>query len=767
MIQDSGSFNYVECRDVETLITEIKKYIKNENVIENIRKAYYFAEEKHKDQKRKNGDPFIIHPLSTAYYLAQWKMGEKTIIAGLLHDVVEDTPVTSIEIEEMYGSDVSSIVESVTKVSYFTKENRAQMKARYLRRLFLSMIRDIRVIIVKIADRMHNILTLKYMKPEKQKLIAKETLDIYSTIAHRIGMKSAQNLLEDFSFEYLHPDDYKKIVYLLEEDKEVRLEIINNIMLEINTKIADYIPDKEVLVFGRSKTVYSIYRKMHIFGKAFQDINDIIAVRIIAKSVEDCYRILGIVHQMYTPLSGRFKDYIATPKNNLYQSLHTTLASKDGVIFEVQIRTQEMDDVAEHGAAAHWKYKENDGNLDVEKVQKEIDEKVDMFNRLTNLEKASGDWEENGYENLNEKYGENVEEAFRNDYLTALVYILTPDGHVVTLPFGSSVLDFAYKIHTDVGNKTIGAKINGVFSPYNATLNSGDMVEVQTAKDVEPQEKWLRFVRTSTARKAIESHLSKKALINKEKQENSNKALIQHTRKQIYRYIVSKNLKWKVNSIDEIQRKLKVLDYKNIDDFLLSVGNNDFTIEEAVNIVFVSKDDLKNSEQLNDMKIRKYRSIIGRDDIKVNGIEKFNCSLAQCCYPIPFESISSFLSKTKGIQIHRSECVNIVNIKKVKNILDTEWIPSKVRDKTYSVKIRISTQDRPGIMMDILSIFAFKRINVSESKMVVSEKDFTVHGTFIIEVLDAEELNTTLTTLQESPGVIKVWRSLSNGEENN
>ncbi|AGR41059.1 RelA/SpoT family protein [Spiroplasma taiwanense] len=766
--QEKNDFLFVECRDVEVLINEMKKYIKNKKIIEEVKRAYYYAEDKHRNQKRKSGDPFIIHPLSTAYYLAQWRMGPKTIIAGLLHDVIEDSPVTFSEIDELWGNEVADIVEAVTKVSYFTKENREQMKANYLRKLFLSMIRDIRVIIVKIADRMHNLLTLGFMTLEKQKIIAKETLEIYSTIAHRIGMKSAKNILEDYSFEFLDPTEYQKIKNLLEEDKESRNEIIYDMIEDINKRLKNEGLANSTSVFGRCKTIYSIYRKISQFGKSFTDINDILAIRIITSRVEDCYRVLGWIHQMYTPLSGRFKDYIATPKNNLYQSLHTTLANKDGVIFEVQIRTKEMDDVAEHGAAAHWKYKEGEHNVDIAEKQKEIDEKVDMFTRLMNLEKLASEGVEVEYEeNQLLDFENEVEETFKSDYLAPLIYILTPDGNVVTLPFGSTVIDFAYKIHTEVGNKTIGAKINGVFSPYNTTLNSGEMVEVQTSKEAVPNEKWLRFARTSVAKKAIEQYLSEVRKKELEKEKITNQKIIRNTKREIDRYIIANNLKWQVKSIDEIQLKLKVLDYKNVDEFLLSVGNGDFSIPEAVDVVYVSKEELKDIEVINDMKTRKYKSVKGRDDLKINGIDKVNCTLAQCCFPIPTEPVTSFMSKTKGIQVHRSECSNILNIRKVKNLLKTEWIVKKIKNKTYNTKLRITTYDRPGLFLDIVTVFASQRINIVETKLISNEEDYSGKGSIIVSITNSEQLNYVLKNLSEIPGVIKVSRATTSGDDFN
>lgn len=752
-------FHYIECKDVNLLLHEMRKYINDEKIIDEVRHAYLYAENKHEGQMRKSGEAFIIHPLSTAYYLAQWKMGPKTIIAGLLHDVIEDTPVTRDEIEQIFGTDVANIVESVTKVSFFTKENRAQMKAKYLRKLFISMIRDIRVIIVKIADRMHNMLTLKYMKPEKQKIIAKETLDIYSTIAHRIGMKTAKNLLEDYSFRYLNPEEYNRVSALLEEDIEAREQIINEIIDSLDEKISNSDKLERFEVYGRSKTIYSIYRKMTLFGKNFTDINDIIAVRIITENIDECYTVMGWVHQMFTPLSGRFKDYIATPKNNLYQSLHTTVANKDGIIFEVQIRTFDMEDIAMHGAAAHWKYKAGEKNISVEEKQREIDEKVDMFTRIMNLEKLAAEGEEVEYESGMDKLEAEIEETVKSDYLTSLIYVLTPDGQVVTLPFGSTVLDFAYKIHSEVGNHTVGARVNGVFSPFNTTLESGEMIEVQTSTEIEPQEKWLKFVRTSTARRAIELYLAEKSQKVLREETISNQKLIRNTKREIDRYIIENDLKWKVNSLEEMKRKLLVLDYKNIDDFLLSIGKGDFSIKEAVEVVFIESTDEMNDDQILDIKTRKYKSTTSRGDIIINKIENLNSTLAECCYPLPLEPIAAFMSKAKGFQIHRSECINILNTKKVKNILEAVWSEQKVPNFTYKAKIRIITVVRPGVLQGIVQVLGSQRIEVVEAKLVTSEEELITRWTLIVEVKNSEHLNTAMTAINEVPGVETVVRA--------
>lgn len=751
-------FKYVECKDINILIEELNKYIFNKELIAEVYQAYFYAENKHKNQIRKSGDPFIYHPLSTAYYLAQWRMSPRTVIAGLLHDIIEDTPVIFEEIEQLFGTDIANIVESVTKTSFFAKENREQMKSKYLRKLMLSMIRDIRVIIVKIADRMHNILTLNFMPPDKQYIIAKETLEIYSTIAHRIGMKIAKNLLEDYSFRYLNPEEYSRVSYLLDEDKIAREQMISEIIAAIKAKIDSQNTVEKYEIYGRSKSIYSIYRKMTMFGRSFSDINDILAIRIVTKKVDECYAVLGWIHQIYIPISGKFKDYIATPKNNLYQSLHTTIATKEGVIFEVQIRTYEMEETAMHGAAAHWKYKESEGDISIAEKQKEIDKKVDMFTRILNLEKLAIENEEIEYGSEMEKLETEMEETIKSDYITSLIYILTPEGQVITLPFGSTVLDFAYKIHTDIGDHTVGAKINGVFSPFNTTLESGEMVDVQTSSEIEPQEKWLKFVRTSTARKAIEKFLDFKRQNTIKKEEISKQKIIRKTKKEIDKYIIDNNLKWKINTQDEIQKKLNVLDYKNIDDFLLSIARDDFSIKEAVEFVFVDSPSEMSSQQLKDIKTRKYKSTSGRSDLQINDMNNLNATLAECCYPLPNEPIIAFMSKTKGIQVHLKECSNILNIKNIKNILKTKWIFEEIQKYDYKVRIKLITSTRPGLLQAVTQILTAQRVNIYEIKLSTSEEEMFANSIFGIEVRDVNHLKVILTSLKEVPGVKSVMR---------
>lgn len=756
----STGFNYVECRDSDVLMKEVKKYINNEKDVYEILEAYEFAETMHREQKRKSGDPFIIHPMSTAYYLAQWKMGPKTIIAGLLHDVIEDTPVTFSEIEERFGTEVANMVEAVTKVSYFAKENRAQMKAAYLKKLFLSMVRDVRVIIVKIADRMHNLLTLEFMTPEKQKVIAKETLEIYSSIAHRIGMKSAKNILEDYSFKILDPEEYERVIRLLEEDKETREKIIGEIIEQIDRSLRYERLLPNTAVFGRPKTIHSIYRKMSIFGKHFSDINDLLAVRVICDTVDECYSILGWIHQMFTPLSGRFKDYIATPKNNLYQSLHTTVVSKDGTIFEVQIRSWEMDEVAERGAAAHWKYKEGE-TMEIETVQKEVDQKIDMFNRLLSLEKIIVDEDENHDTAM---AGEIIEETVKQDFLTPSIFILTPDSSIITLPFGSTVIDFAYKIHSDVGNHAVGAKINGVFSPINAVLHSGEIVEIQTSKESKPNDKWLKFARTNTARRSIQKFLDEESKIEAEKEVISHQKIIRNAKREIDRYIIANNLKLEVNEGEEIEVKLKVLDYNTIDDFLLSVGKGDFTVSEAVKLVYIKTNDELDSETLNDVKTRKYRSEKGRKDLIINGTEHVACTLASCCYPLPKESIRAILHKSKGIMVHRDECDKLGNATNAKGVISALWHKKNRQKSGYITKIRLSGDDTPGLLANITKVFATLKSNIIEAKLSTNNDEYVFKSSFLCNVESVEHVNQIVSNIRNIPGIIQVNRVVTSAD---
>ncbi|WP_338970773.1 bifunctional (p)ppGpp synthetase/guanosine-3',5'-bis(diphosphate) 3'-pyrophosphohydrolase [Spiroplasma endosymbiont of Labia minor] len=757
-INNASEFVLEECRDFSIVLAEIEKYIKNQEQINSIIEAYNFSEEKHKLQKRHNGDPYIIHLISTAYFLAQWRMAPKTIIAGLLHDIIEDTPVSFDDIEDEFGLEVANLVESITKVSFFAKENRKAIKSTYLRKLYLSMVRDIRVIIIKIADRMHNMLTIQYLRPEKQRVIAKETLDIYSAIAHRIGMKTAKSHLEDLSFKVLEPEEYADIEELLKRDRDERFEIIESVINNLKTELKQKNGLENVIIFGRSKTIYSIYRKMKVFGKPFSDINDILAVRIITDTVDNCYRILGYIHQAYTPLSSRFKDYIATPKNNLYQSLHTTVSDNHGVIFEVQIRTEEMDIIAETGAAAHWRYKEGE-SVDVKQKQKELDEKIDIFTRILELEKLTIEKQDFSTINSDEYSSENlIEKTLQNDLFTASIYVLTPKGKVVTLPFGSTVLDFAYHIHSDTGDHATGAKINGVFSAINTMLNSGEMVEIITSAKQEPKISWLNIAKTNSAKSRIKKYLQSLEESQAESKKQEKNKLILKTREKINKYIQQHGLKWKISNDTEIIKKVDLLDYNSFDDFLLDIHSGEIPLKEAVEMVFLDSALTNDYSKINKLRSKKFIKNTSETDILVDGMDRIKTTIANCCLPIPGDEIEGFVSRTEGIKIHRKDCDNIKSEKAKKRLVSVTWNLVLTGIEQYNVRLNIVAFDRPALIFDISNVLSNLHSSVNNMSFNVDQSNNRFSGSIISVVNNQQMLSQIISAIKAIPNVEDVER---------
>ncbi|WP_434337474.1 RelA/SpoT family protein [Mycoplasma capricolum] len=742
------SFDYREIRDFKDLLSELKKYIKNKSELERIEQAYKYAFKCHFNQTRKNGDPYIYHPLSAAYYLAQWRMGPNTIISGLLHDILEDTPIQKEELVELFNEEVANLVESVTKVSFFAKENRQQIKSKYLRKLYLSMSKDIRVIIIKIADRLHNIYTIKNLRSEKQKIIAQETLEIYSAIAHRIGMKSAKSLLEDRSFEILNPEEFKKITDLFNSDMQKRQQIINEIIVNLEQYLKKEKNIKIISIFGRPKTIYSIYRKMNVIGKNFEEISDLLAIRIITKSIDDCYKILGFIHQKYIPLAGKFKDYIATPKNNVYQSLHTTLSDSNGNIFEIQIRTEEMNQVAETGAAAHWRYKEGE-IVDIAKKQKEIDDKIDIFSRILDLDKS-------------EEQQSVIEQSIKDDLFTASIYVLTPNGAVITLPYGSTVLDFAYRIHTEIGEKTIGARINGVFSPINTVLKSGEVVEVKTSPKQEPTHEWLKIVVTSNARNRIKKYLQKK--INEETldKKDQQKELIKKTETNINAYINQKDWKWKKKTADEILEIVKSMGYNSLNDFLLDVAKGEFTINQAAEKVFIKENYSKDDEAYASIKSKIIYDTSIKNDILVDGIKNIKTTLASCCMPIPYEEVVGFVTKNSGIKVHLKECINIDWTNMKSRLVVVQWNEAVAEKNMYTTKLKYFGIDRNKLLYDISKIISGLKVSIINANIFTDQKSLLSSGEITVKIKNSTQLTQTISALRSIPGINGVERGISN-----
>lgn len=726
------------------VLEKIKKYISKTKDIDEIKRAYAYAHNKHDQQFRKSGEPYINHPLWATYYLATWHMDLSTLIAGLLHDLLEDTPTTFDDLKAEFGLEVANLVEAVTKVSYFAKMNRNEIKANYLRKLYLSMAYDIRVIVIKLADRLHNIQTIQYLEPQKQKIIAKETLEVYSSIAHRLGMQQVKSLLEDLAFAVLNPDEYKRILRNVALEQQ-NLKVLIDVMI---TKIKSLLETKKIAtkVFGRTKTIYSIYRKMYYFGRKFEDIHDLLAIRIITNSIDECYAVLGYLHQKFLPLPGRFKDYIATPKYNLYQSLHTTIIFEN-TIYEIQIRTADMDEKALYGAASHWRYKE-DEDYNPKKRQADIDERLDIFNRILDLENIDNeDLENNG--------NSNMELAVKSDIFTALIYVLTPNGKVITLPFGSTILDFAYKIHTDIGEKTTGGKVNGNYVSVNTILKSGDVVEIKTNKNMRPSRDWLAIAKTNYALHKIKRFLKKQEQELNESATNreaKNLRKIKEVKKQVEELLIQRRLKWKLASQKEVTTRLQQLKYNTLEDFYLDVANKKHDLEDVLNILLEQENNHSYISYINNLQEKTVTKINLKDDVIVNGADNIKATLAHCCLPVPLEKIVGYVTKMHGIRVHREQCHNVTSEEKQNRILEVKWNEAVVKNQRYYNNIKIICYNRDGLMANITTIMA--NLNVSIQQINIdTNSDNKSSINLIIKIANKELLRQLLSSLRRIPHV--------------
>lgn len=732
------------CKDFNQVLHEAKTYIKSKVLLTKIEKAYQYAKDKHEGQIRKNGDPYIYHILSTAYNLTLWHLDPASIQAGLLHDVLEDTPTTYEDLVKEFDEEIADLVLAVTKVSHFAKEKRAEIKSDYLRKLYLSLAHDIRVIIIKMADRLHNIRTIEFLSPEKQKIVARETLEVYSSIAHRLGMRELQSELEDRSFAVLYPIEYQKISSLFNLDKEKREKLVDDAIVEINKTLVEH-ENLKFRIYGRSKNLFSIYRKMYYFGKNLEDIHDILAIRIVSESIDNCYAILGYIHQKFTPLPRRFKDYIATPKNNMYQSLHTSIVYQTE-IYELQIRTEEMELYAEVGAAAHWRYKEGE-EVSAKNKQKEIDEKLNIFQTILDLNNI------NTYEND----GSDLEKEIKQDLFSELIYVLTPNGKVITLPLGSTVLDFAYKIHTEIGETAMGARINGVYSALNTVLKTGDVVEIKTAKTVKPNYDWLAIAKTNFARHKIKKYLNQNTAIPETKAKNSeNERKIEVTKEKIDKYIQDNKLRWRIASTAVILQRLKFLKYSTYDEFCLDVANGVYSIEEAVSTIFFS-----DSPKFKDLKTKKNVALVSgntNNDAIVDGSTTIKTQLARCCLPIPDEAIIGYITKGQGIKVHRVSCPNVINEQKKERTLATSWNLEVTVNRTYNSAIKIYYLDRPALLADIINLLNHLKIpiqNVDANNQLINHKGALK---LIVKVPNIERLNQIISSLKKVPDIIEITR---------
>jgi GTP pyrophosphokinase len=724
----------------EQCMENIKTYIKNPDSLRLIEDAYAYASEKHKTQKRKSGQPYITHCIQVANTLALIHCGPKTIAAGLLHDTIEDCPdVTFDEIKNRFSEEVAEMVDAVTKVGKIKFQDEEDYQASNHRKLFIAMAKDVRVIYIKLADRLHNMRTLEYMRLDKQKRIAQETLSVYAPIAHRLGMNEIKCELEDLSFKYLEPEHYERIKELVQKRESERDNQVQLMITDIKEILDTYhIPYR---IFGRSKHFYSIYKKMVKKNKRFEEILDLYAIRIVTDSVVHCYEVLGYIHATYRPIPGRFKDYIAMPKANLYQSLHTTIVEPThGNIFEVQIRTEEMDEVAERGVAAHWRYKENSNQSNASR-QKNIEDSLAWFRDFSMMtDEESEDAKE-------------YMQVLKKDIFEANVYCLTPRGRVITLPPGSTPIDFAYRIHTDVGHKTVGAKIYGAIVPLNTKLHNGDVVEILTNKNSPgPSPDWIKIVKSGHARNKIRAFLQKKS---KEEQ----KEQIKTGQQMLHDEIVRRNIDEKLIEPQRLESIIGSMSFKTLDDFYIGIANKRISMQSIV--------DRLDSTQTKAMDDKEIMRIYNKDSnparkrsscgVIVPGVDSIAVSLANCCNPIPGDDIVGFISTGHGVKVHRKDCPNIAN--EQKRLLPVQW-DDDLEEKQYEVLLIVHSDDRNYLLSDIVTMVQQCNANLKHVDSGVDSDSLTATTKLTVRIKDAAHLQNLISNLKKVRSVNEVIRAI-------
>lgn len=707
-------------RSCKEIIDKVKEY-RDSFDEEQIVKAYEFAKKKHEGMFRKSGEPFFSHPAEVAYILAELRMDVPTIVAGLLHDTVEDTDTTLEEIEKEFGREVAFIVKGVTKLEGYHFTSKEERDAESFRNLLISLAEDIRVLIVKLADRLHNMRTLSSMSRESQLRNAKETLSIYAPLANRLGMYRLKNELEDLSLLYLEPEVYREIEKKVEEVKKKLLPYLEGVIATVKERLKESNLNGEIQ--WRIKHIYGIYRKMVRKNIPFEEVYDVAGIRIITDTVADCYQILGIIHSLWTPVPGRIKDYIATPKPNMYQSLHTTVVGPKGQFIEFQIRTWEMHQVAEMGIAAHWKYKEGGGALS--EAEKE------RFIWLRNLL----EWVKE------EKDPREFIESVKSDLYGEEVYVFTPKGDLKTLPVGSTPVDFAYAIHTSVGHRCKAAKVNGKLVPLNYTLQSGDRVEIITGNEERPSRDWLNFVKTSKARNAIKNFLRK------EENERAKK-LGESLLDKAIRKLSEKSLST-LKEEEDFSEVLSSLGYSNLDSALIDIGYMKLDPEKLARRL------LKIPVETEKRK-KKTKTAQDTSGIKVDGIDNVMVSLADCCHPLPGDEVVGVVNSGKGIVIHTANCIVARQIEESApgKVVSVEFEPS---NRVYNAKVRVSVEDRPGMLANVSSAIAKFKINIASVNVRRSSTGRAVMD-FILQVKSREELENVLRAIKNVKGVIAAKR---------
>ena len=718
--------------DYTLLEDNLNKYIKNQEHLLLIKDAFYYAKEMHEGQERKSGEPYIVHPLDVAITLAEYQTDPITIIAGLLHDVIEDTEATFEDIVEKYGEEVALVVEGVTKLKQYKfkggdqEKEKVSAQAQNHQRMLLAMAKDIRVIIVKLADRLNNIRTLKSLPEVKQVRMARETMDIYAPLAHRLGMYVLKAELEDTSFKYIFPDNYRTIAKLIDDTKKNREQDLALMQTNLEYLLTENNVKSDVK--GRIKNIYSVHKKMVDRGKEFEDIFDLLALRVVVKDIESCYRTIGIIHSKWTPIPNRFKDYIAMPKPNLYQSLHTSVIA-NGKVYELQIRTEAMDQIAEYGVAAHWAYKETGKKV---QMTDEVSKRLKWYGDLVQFTKESED-------------DQDVLALLRDDIFNANVYVFTPNGDIIDLPKGSTPLDFAFRIHTQVGIKTVGAIVNGKIVPLEYKLNTGDIVNMKTSvNSFGPNDNWLKIVRTSGARSKIKNYLNKQrrsVLIEMGKEDflrelNNRKESVKVTDKKVLELFTKKGA-------------------KTVEDLYYEIGKNTISPNSAINAL------LGGTEYTEEALIERINSSVYLDhktesNIVVEGILNPSIKLSNCCSPIPGDRITGYVSKGTGIAVHRTRCNNLQSLDDNRYI-EVFW--GSDTQKMYNVNIKLIVSNRDNILAEIINTVTSTKGKVLQ---VAAAQNKSLEGVIKLKVSihDKSELENIIVNLQKIPDVYAIERMM-------
>ena len=716
-------YNYQNVEDMAS------KYLPEEQ-IKVIKESYELAKDAHEGQFRKSGEPYILHPIQVAGILTELKLDYATICAGFLHDVVEDTKYTLEDIKERFGDDIAVIVDGVTKLDKVKFRSKKQSQAENHRKLFVSIAKDLRVIFVKLADRLHNMRTMKYMREEKQREIASETLEIYAPLAHRLGISSVKWELEDTSLRYLHPAQYFSIVGMMKQKRSAREESIKEACESITALLGEN--NIKAQVNGRPKHIYSIYKKMVKQNKTFDQIYDLLAVRVLVDSVADCYATLGLVNNLWVPIPGRIKDYIAMPKPNMYQSLHTTVIAPDGQTLEVQIRTYEMHEIAEKGIAAHWAYKEG------KKVNKDNNfyEKLNWFQKIAENDET-------------EATAESFMESLKVDLLSDKIYVFTPNSDIIELPKGSCIVDFAYAIHSEVGNKMIGATVNDKIEAFDYKLSTGEICDIRTSKNsTGPKRSWLDIARSSQTKSKIKAFFKKAA-----REENLIKGEI----------LLKDEIKANNFDIDEvlteenIEIALNRYKFATLEELYVSIGYGGI----SANKVFARLTEKIRKEKQTQEKLEKLvnaeeeKKIVTETGVYVKGVDNILVRLSKCCQPIPGDDIVGFITKGRGVTVHRSNCPNLSEEDKAR-LLDVEWVQS-LNARRYSVTLQLHAFDRELLLQNILLTLSESRVEIKKLHSE-AKSDKTSVTTIGIYVKNVSECDFMIKKLRQIPDVYSVER---------